>query len=201
MIGIYAKELDGTWFGVACDDKLVYGTTFASNEKTAIANLKGAIPRGLEFEKKKEVSEFAAHIIETTKHVYDGKAIDEKVAFHMKYLPAFTRRVLEATYKVPIGYVASYGGIAKAVGGGARAVGNVMAMNPFCPLVPCHRVVRSDLGLGGYGGGYGSGLKVKLSFLKREKRGYGSKKEIQVEGGKLEVFPVEEVLKKAVRHK
>lgn len=195
MIGIYAEEQDGMWFGVAYGDKLVYGTTFASNEKTALDNLKGIIPRGLEFEKRKEASDFANHIIEIIKDVYDGKAVREEVAFYMEHLPAFTRRVLVATSRIPVGYVASYGGIARAVGGGARAVGNVMAMNPFCPLVPCHRVVRSDLSLGGYGGG----LKAKLAFLKREKGGYGSKRKIQIDGGKLEVFPVEAVLKKATR--
>jgi methylated-DNA-[protein]-cysteine S-methyltransferase len=200
MIGIYAQEHDGTWFGVAYDNKLVYGTTFASNEKTAVDNLKGTVPRGFEFEKQKEATDFANHIIEITEDVYDGKAVREEVAFYMEHLPAFTRRVLEATSRIPVGYVASYGGIARAVGGGARAVGNVMARNPFCPLVPCHRVVRSDLGLGGYGGGYGSGLKVKLDFLKREERGYKAKTKIQIDGGKLEVFPVEAVLKKVKRY-
>ena len=83
--------------------------------------------------------------------------------------------------------MASYGSIAKAVGGGPRAVGNVMASNPFAPIVPCHRVVKSDFSLGGYGGG----LKVKLELLSREKRGFSVSKEIEVNGSMLQVFPVE----------
>jgi hypothetical protein len=67
-----------------------------------------------------------------------------------------------------------------------------MAANPFAPVVPCHRVVCSDLTLGGYGGG----LKVKLALLEREKRGYNSSREITVGERKLQVFPVEWVLKK-----
>jgi hypothetical protein len=66
-----------------------------------------------------------------------------------------------------------------------------MAANPFAPIVPCHRVVKSDFSLGGYGGG----LKVKLSLLGREKRGYSTSKEIEVNGRHLQVFPVEYVLR------
>jgi len=201
MIEAYVKELDGIWFGVACDDKLVYGTAFASNEKTAINNLSEAVPRGFKFEKRQKISEFAKHIITMIKDVYDGKDVREHASFYKDRMPPFTKRVIEATYKIPVGYATSYGGIAEAVGGGARAVGNVMARNPFCPLVPCHRVVCSDLTLGGYGGGRGTGLQIKLAFLKREKRGYTSKKEVQVDGGKLQVFPVELVLQKAARSK
>jgi O-6-methylguanine DNA methyltransferase len=93
---------------------------------------------------------------------------------------------------IPVGYVASYGSIAKAAGGSPRAVGNVMAANPFVPIVPCHRVVSSDFTLGGYGGG----LDVKLDFLVREKRGHQSPKEISVGDRKLTVSPVEFVLRK-----
>jgi hypothetical protein len=72
-----------------------------------------------------------------------------------------------------------------------------MALNPFPPIVPCHRVVRSDFTLGGYVGG----LDVKLDFLKREKRGYASRREIVAGDRKLQVFPVEYVLRKLERSK
>ena len=105
----------------------------------------------------------------------------------MNRLPVYTQKTLKATAKIPLGYLASYGSIAKAVGGGPRAVGNVMASNPFAPIIPCHRVVKSDFTLGGYGGG----LKVKLELLSREKRGFSSSKEVKVNGHMLQVFPVE----------
>jgi hypothetical protein len=66
-----------------------------------------------------------------------------------------------------------------------------MAANPFAPIVPCHRVVKSDFTLGGYG----SGLKVKLALLGRERRGFSASREIEVDGRRLQVFPVENVLK------
>ncbi len=109
------------------------------------------------------------------------------------HLPSYTKKVLKATVAIPVGYVTTYGAIAEAVGGGARAVGNAMACNRFAPVVPCHRVVKSDLSLGGYGAG---GLQVKFEFLSREKRGYTEPKTVEVSGGQLKVFPVEHVLAK-----
>ena len=70
-------------------------------------------------------------------------------------LKGFARRVLLADGEIPRGRVMTYGGLAASVGvaGGARAAGNVMAGNPFPLVIPCHRVVRSDGSLGGFGGG------------------------------------------------
>ena len=65
----------------------------------------------------------------------------------------FRARVLAAVRAIPSGRVATYGDIAAlaAAPGAARAVGNVMRQ---CndPSVPCHRVIASAGGLGGYGG-------------------------------------------------
>jgi hypothetical protein len=72
-----------------------------------------------------------------------------------------------------------------------------MAANPFAPIVPCHRVVRSDFTLGGYGGG----IDVKLAILKREKRGHRVEQKISVGGKQMSVFPVEFVLKQLKRKK
>ena len=51
----------------------------------------------------------------------------------------------------------------------ARAVANACAKNPYAPKIPCHRVIRSDGGLGGYSGL--GGIKQKLRLLKSEKKG------------------------------
>jgi O-6-methylguanine DNA methyltransferase len=78
----------------------------------------------------------------------------------------FERRVLLAVHQIPRGRVMTYGGVAAMVGvfGGARAVGNVMAGNFFPLVIPCHRVIRSDGSLGGFGGG----LPMKKALLERE---------------------------------
>jgi hypothetical protein len=67
-----------------------------------------------------------------------------------------------------------------------------MAANPFAPIVPCHRVVRSDFTLGGYGGG----LNLKAEILTREKRGNNVPKKIPVMSKRLRIFPVEFALAK-----
>lgn len=67
----------------------------------------------------------------------------------------FARSVYHALLAVPPGEVVSYGSLARRVGQprAARAVGRAVGANPLPLVVPCHRVVRSDGALGGFGGG------------------------------------------------
>jgi methylated-DNA-[protein]-cysteine S-methyltransferase len=78
----------------------------------------------------------------------------------------FQKSVLRAQYAIPRGRVSTYGLIAAHVGvpDGARAVGNVMAANPFPLIVPCHRTILSDLRLGGFQ----SGAALKRALLEKE---------------------------------
>ncbi len=71
------------------------------------------------------------------------------------HLSKFQRRVLYATRRIPRGRVTTYKKLAMKVGvkNGMRAVGQVLAKNPFPLVFPCHRVVKSDRSLGGFGGG------------------------------------------------
>lgn len=80
----------------------------------------------------------------------------------------FQRAVWQAIREIPAGRTASYSAIARAVGRPAamRAVGTATGRNPAGIAVPCHRVVRSDGSLGGYGGG----LDRKQWFLDHERR-------------------------------
>ena len=75
---------------------------------------------------------------------------------------AFQEKVWAELRKIPLGETRSYAEIAAAVGqpGAVRAVGTANGSNPVSVLVPCHRVIRSDGSLGGYGGGLPN--KVKL---------------------------------------
>jgi methylated-DNA-[protein]-cysteine S-methyltransferase len=192
LIGLYAKNVDGVWFGVACDEQRVFGTSFSTSEQRALKSLLDSMPFNVPFQVFSEPSAFAEDVLALVKNVYAGKDVSHGFPLATEHLPAYTRRVLDVAALIPAGYVASYGSVAKAAGGSPRAVGNVMAANPFAPVVPCHRVVCADFTLGGYGGG----LDVKLELLIREKRGYKSSREITVGDRKLQVFPVEVVLKK-----
>lgn len=78
----------------------------------------------------------------------------------------FKETVRQIVREIPEGEVMSYKEVAEAAGRprAHRAVANVMANN-YDPTVPCHRVIRSDGGLGGYNRG---GVEVKRSLLKKE---------------------------------
>jgi methylated-DNA-[protein]-cysteine S-methyltransferase len=70
-------------------------------------------------------------------------------------MSSFQRAVLRATAAIPYGATSTYSGVAIAAGSphGQRAAGNALGHNPLAILVPCHRVVRSGGGFGGYTGG------------------------------------------------
>jgi O-6-methylguanine DNA methyltransferase len=192
MISLYTKNIEDVWFGVAYDKEEVFATTFAFSEKRALQGLLESIPFDVPFQYLGKPSVFAEGVLGLLRNIYDGKDVSHSFSLATEHLSNYARKVIETVSLISLGYVASYGSVARAAGGSPRAVGRVMALNPFAPIVPCHRVVSSDFTLGGYGGG----IKVKLDFLKREKRGYTAKREIQLNGKKLQVFPVEFVLRK-----
>jgi methylated-DNA-[protein]-cysteine S-methyltransferase len=78
----------------------------------------------------------------------------------------FERRCWNALVDIPYGETRTYGEIAKTVGNpkGARAVGSANHKNPIPIVIPCHRVVATGGGLGGYGGG----LELKRRLLALE---------------------------------
>ena len=195
VIRVYVQEIGGVWFSVALRDGGVLGVNFGGDKKTVGDILRGSfVDRGPVEVFMEPPQQFDALFV-ALRGLYDGKDVSYCFILADFDLPVYSQRVLRAVSAIPVGYVASYGGVAWAVGGGARAVGNVMAAN-FLPLIiPCHRVVKSDLGLGGYGVG---GLGVKLELLKREQRGYGEVREIERGRGVLRVFPTEAVVKKYV---
>ena len=67
------------------------------------------------------------------------------------------------------GSVLTYSDVAKGINKpkAVRAVANAWGKNPYAPKIPCHRVIRSDGGLGGYSGR--GGIKTKLRLLRSEK--------------------------------
>lgn len=85
-------------------------------------------------------------------------------------LQSFQRAVLLQESRVPRGKVISYSNLAARAGfpGAARAAGSALAKNPFPLAIPCHRAVRSDGSLGGFGGG----LEMKRALLEMEGVGF-----------------------------
>ena len=94
-----------------------------------------------------------------------------KVDFSLKYLDInscseFQQKVLIENRRIPRGMVSSYGRLADKIliPGGTRAVGSALARNPFPIIIPCHRVIKSNGELGGFGGG----LNMKRTLLEME---------------------------------
>jgi len=83
---------------------------------------------------------------------------------------AFENRVYAMVSRVPEGRVTTYAHLARALDcGSPQAVGQALKRNPFAPEVPCHRVIRTDLNIGGYAGQTGGEkLATKLKYLREE---------------------------------
>jgi methylated-DNA-[protein]-cysteine S-methyltransferase len=98
--------------------------------------------------------------------VLQGGDIPEYLCADLDGLTEFTRKVLGRCSGIRSGQVMTYSELAKAADRpkAARAVGQVMAGNPFALLIPCHRVVGSDYSLHGFGGG----LDMKEWLLAQE---------------------------------
>ncbi|MGW2425102.1 methylated-DNA--[protein]-cysteine S-methyltransferase [Streptomyces sp. NPDC001709] len=98
---------------------------------------------------------------------FAGERHDFDLPLDWSLISGFNRQVLrELATGVPYGTVVGYGDLAGRVGqpGGAQAVGAAMGANPLPVVVPCHRVVESDGGIGGFGGG----LETKRQLLALE---------------------------------
>ncbi|HEV7701955.1 MAG TPA: MGMT family protein [Candidatus Paceibacterota bacterium] len=80
----------------------------------------------------------------------------------------FQKKVWNGLLKIPKGKVITYKELAKSIGKpkAVRAVANAVGANPCAPMIPCHRVVRSDGTLGGYSGK--GGVKTKKALLLKE---------------------------------
>lgn len=90
-----------------------------------------------------------------------------RVPADLTSVPDFQRRVLEAARQIPFGEARPYAWVAERIGHprAVRAVGTALGRNPVPLIVPCHRVWRSDGGLGGYL--FGTAVKSRLLELER----------------------------------
>ena len=97
---------------------------------------------------------------------FAGKRLDFDLDVDLSEVRGFSRKVLQATARIPAGQVLSYTEVAAKAGNprASRAAGNALHNNPVAIVVPCHRILRSDGSLGGYAGG----LPVKEWLLEHE---------------------------------
>ena len=99
---------------------------------------------------------------------------DPRFVFGLPLAPAgtpFQRRVWNEIAAIPAGRTKSYGEVAAAVHSGPRAVGNACGANPYPIVVPCHRVVAANQGLGGFARQRGGFLLDIKKWLLQHERG------------------------------
>ncbi|MEX1659124.1 methylated-DNA--[protein]-cysteine S-methyltransferase [Streptomyces pseudovenezuelae] len=112
-------------------------------------------------------SPLLAEAIRQVEAYFAGERHDFELPLDWSLISGFNRQVLrELASGVRFGQVVGYGDLAGRVGqpGAAQAVGTAMGSNPLPVVVPCHRVVESDGGIGGFGGG----LETKRKLLALE---------------------------------
>jgi methylated-DNA-[protein]-cysteine S-methyltransferase len=131
-------------------------------EEAVLAEMAGRIsprllsaPRQLD-ESRRELDEY-----------FSGRRRSFDVALDLRLMTDFTRRVLTVTAAIPYGSVSTYREVAARAGSprGFRAAGNALGSNPLPIVLPCHRVLHSTGGLGGYTGG----LERKRTLLAIER--------------------------------
>jgi O-6-methylguanine DNA methyltransferase len=112
-----------------------------------------------------EISPSSKAVIEQIRACIDGE-IDGQGIPIVAQGSEFHQKVWEALRHIPRGEVRSYSELAAMAGNprATRAVASACSNNPYVVIVPCHRVVRRDRGLGGFSWG----LDLKRQLLERE---------------------------------
>jgi methylated-DNA-[protein]-cysteine S-methyltransferase len=104
------------------------------------------------------VLEAPAHLDEARRELdeyFQGERTEFDLPIDWSLVRGFARRVLRATAAIGYGDFSTYAKVAGRAGNprAHRAAGNALGGNPIPVVVPCHRVLRTGGGLGGYGGG------------------------------------------------
>jgi len=155
-------ETELGWIGVVVSPAGLRATTLPHRSRD------GALGEVLALDATEETGESELNgLADRLRRYGRGEAVAFPDTLDFQGVSPFQRAVWEATQDIPRGQTCSYGELAARVGrpGAARAVGQAMARNPWPIVVPCHRVVASDGGLGGYGGG----LEMKERLLRLER--------------------------------
>lgn len=154
LIYLTSVQTHGLWVTVAFGESgRLYANSIPSVNKEPSRRLTVGILkfRGFGFAEIDPSDPRAASMAEAVYFAGIEGGKDPRISF--EGMTTFQQKVLEKVRSIPRGSVMSYGDVAAAVGHprAARAVGTTMANNPVPWVVPCHRVVKSDLSLGRFG--------------------------------------------------
>jgi methylated-DNA-[protein]-cysteine S-methyltransferase len=116
-----------------------------------------------------ESDEAAAPVLERARDLLDAYFEGKKVDFDLPLDPygtPFQKKVWQALARIPFGATRTYGELAQELGTSPRALGSACGRNPLPILIPCHRILASNGGLGGYSGL--DGVDTKRFLLRLE---------------------------------
>ena len=118
---------------------------FNEHEKQGLINLKTKFPNAIFHQKLDLIQQNALFIFQ-----HDWSKLNE-IKLHLKGTD-FQLKVWETLLKIPMGHLATYGGIAQKIKNpnASRAVGTAIGSNPVAFLIPCHRVIQASGKFGGY---------------------------------------------------
>jgi O6-methylguanine-DNA--protein-cysteine methyltransferase len=123
MINVYCKEIDKMWFAAAIRNEAIIATTFAPNENDVLKHVLKSLPYNMPFQIAEKPTQFSKKVLSALKSIFDGKISSFKLKLEMKHLSVYAQKVLRCVFMVPVGYVTTYGEVAKAMGVSPRAVG------------------------------------------------------------------------------
>jgi O-6-methylguanine DNA methyltransferase len=195
MVNIAAGQSGSCWFGVAWEGESYVATAIGSTRETALKCVMQCVPEGVNVRFPDQPSAFFDDTVQMLGQLERGDESNKRYVVSGEYRSDSVRAILTAAAAIPMGFVTTYGNIARVSGSEARLVGRVMSTNPLYPIVPCHRVVGADMSLVGYGGKRSEeALEAKLERLAAEARGVPHTQKISLSDGLLTVYPVERVI-------
>ena len=160
----HIRQLPAGWIGLVSGDKGLRRATLKPTPQEVMDDL------GADAEGADDDPESFSGVVDCLIRYSEGdmSALDG-IELDLEGAPPFFRAAWGACRRIPPGETRSYRWLAAEAGNplALRAAGQAMARNRFSLIIPCHRVIASDGGLGGYGGG-GLGVKERLLRMERE---------------------------------
>jgi AraC family transcriptional regulator of adaptative response/methylated-DNA-[protein]-cysteine methyltransferase len=152
---------------MAATDRGVCFVQFGPGEGALVTQLRGEFPRATVVPSKMQASAALDDWLTALEAHLAGQAPHPDLPLDLRGT-AFQIKVWQFLLSIPEGSAMSYGEVARSIGApkATRAVASACAANRVAVLVPCHRVLRADGGLGGYRWG----LARKRALLRAEHR-------------------------------
>ncbi len=173
------------WFGMVVSPNSVICTKFGFTTLAALQkSFQKTDPRYLDFTHVSDCPDWIQLLAGRLQDYFEGAADSfADVPLQLDYAKTnFQAAVLQRCRDIAYGRTLTYGQLAAQAGnpGAARAVGNVMASNRVPIIVPCHRVVASNGGLGGFSAIGGVSTKQRLLDLEAANLGEGVRRNSSV---------------------